>query len=275
MKALAIGGSKHIGYFTATRLLEKGWKVTFLLRNPSVFDKDEVIKQHIEQGNAKLVKGDALIRDDVKHAWDEAISFDNQPVDLLVFTVGTMPNFRLTKGFVIDPPNLCTACLMNAICTMPQPTKVITVSAIGIVHASYASLPWIYKPLYSFLIHAPHVDKMGMERLAAYCTGREWSADDPEPTEEIMGPGEWTGRDGLPGKGALKDIVVVRPSLLTDGACYAETAPSSKKKKPYRVSDGEISGAYTISRKDVAHFIVEDVIQRWEEYRGKCISVTY
>jgi hypothetical protein len=69
-------------------LTEKDWKVTFLLRNPSVFDKDEVIKQHIDQGTAKLVKGDALIHDDVKRAWDEAISLDNQPVDLLVFTVG-------------------------------------------------------------------------------------------------------------------------------------------------------------------------------------------
>jgi hypothetical protein len=163
---------------------------------------------------------------------------------------------------------------MNAICTMPQPTRVVTLSAIGVVHASYVALPLIYKPLYSYVIHAPHVDKMGVERLAAHCTGREWSADDPEPTKEIMGSGEWTGREGLPEKGGLKDVVVVRPTILTDGACYAETA-ASKEKKPYRVSDGEITCAYTISRKDVAHFIVEDLIPRWEEYRGKCISLAY
>jgi NAD(P)-dependent dehydrogenase (short-subunit alcohol dehydrogenase family) len=111
MKALVIGGSRNIGYFTAVRLLgehtngpsiviftasasqiEKGWNVIFLLRNPSVFDNDEVIKRHIEQGTASLVKGDALISDDVKRAWDETVRSDSQAVDLLVFTVG-QPRF--------------------------------------------------------------------------------------------------------------------------------------------------------------------------------------
>ena len=89
-----------------------------------------------------------------------------------------------------------------------------------------------------------------------------------------MGPGDWTERAGFPKKGGLKDIVVVRPALLTDGGCYAEKA-LPQNKTPYRVSDGELSGAYTVSRRDVAHFIVEDLLPRWEECKGKCISIAY
>jgi hypothetical protein len=62
--------------------------VTFLLRTPSVFDKDELVKPFVESGKARLIKGDALIRDDVRHAWDEAASGDDESVELLVFTVG-------------------------------------------------------------------------------------------------------------------------------------------------------------------------------------------
>lgn len=60
--------------------------MTFLLRNLSVFDKDETIQKYIKAGNAHLVKGDALVEQDVQQAWQEASKHGN--VDLVLFTVG-------------------------------------------------------------------------------------------------------------------------------------------------------------------------------------------
>jgi len=65
-----------------------GATVTFLLRSPSVFDNDEVIQEHVKSGKARLVKGDALVKDDVKRAWDEGAAGEGKPVDLLLCTVG-------------------------------------------------------------------------------------------------------------------------------------------------------------------------------------------
>lgn len=83
-------------------------------------------------------------------------------------------------------------------------------------------------------------------------------------------------KEGLPETGTLKSVVVIRPALLTDGDCKGDkTAGKDKKgKEPYRVEEGDISG-YTISRKDVAHFIVEGVLGDWKKWEGKCISLAY
>lgn len=101
---LALGASKNIGYFAAIRLLgepascvllpnfnscflaDAGATVTFLLRNPAVFDEDEAIKKAVAAGKAFLVKGDGLNQDDVARAWAEATSHGH--VDTLLFTVG-------------------------------------------------------------------------------------------------------------------------------------------------------------------------------------------
>ncbi|KAF8834785.1 hypothetical protein BDN67DRAFT_1006022 [Paxillus ammoniavirescens] len=87
-KVLVIGGSRNIGYLSSIRLLDSGATVTFLLRKVEVFDGNETIQKYVEQGKARLVQGDALIKDDVQRAWDEAAKGDDKPVDLLLFTVG-------------------------------------------------------------------------------------------------------------------------------------------------------------------------------------------
>ena len=103
--------------------------------------------------------------------------------------------------------------------------------------------------------------------------GREWPNDVPEPAEDIMGP-DWANREGLPKFGTFSNVLIVRPALLTDGECVADKAEKSDKKKSYRVSTEEISG-YTVSRKDVAHFIVEDALKNWENYRNTIATVVY
>jgi hypothetical protein len=113
---LVLGGSRNIGYHAALRLLggflssryglllmpiimvAAGATVTFLLRSTSVFDNDEVVQGYIKSGTARLIKGDGLIKDDVKRAWEE--SGRDRPVDTVVFTVGKTIIYFRRKIFV-------------------------------------------------------------------------------------------------------------------------------------------------------------------------------
>ena len=70
-------------------MIDKGATVTFLLRNPAVFDTDEVIQPRVRSGKARLVKGDALNIEDVARGWAEAqAATDKRHVDFVLFTVG-------------------------------------------------------------------------------------------------------------------------------------------------------------------------------------------
>jgi hypothetical protein len=267
------------------RLLGHGATVTFLLRSVSVFDNDEIIKSYVSSGKARLVQGDALIAEDVANAWAKAAEGENTSgVDFVLFTVGGTGTISLRKGAIIDPPNLCTQCALNVLCTMPtfqtQP-KFIFISSIGTSKASHANLPVLLKPFYSWMLANPHADKLGSERVVHYCAGKEWV--DPEPSAELMNAGEteWQAREGLPGQGELKDWVIVRPALFTDGECKADDEGKKKGKKstaskpPYKVVDGDAGAGYTISRRDVAHFLVEGVIMNWDTWQGKIVGISY
>jgi hypothetical protein len=273
-KVLTIGGSRNIGYLSSIRLLDLGATVTFLLRSPKVFDSDETIQKYVRTGKARLIQGDALVKDDVKRAWAEAAKGDDdRPVEFLIFTVGaTTAQFVLTKGFVISPPNLVTQALLNCLETLPSPTpKIITISSSGLTRVSHKKLPLLLRPLYGYLLAAPHADKCGAEEIVAHSAGWPWDKID-SPGADIL-TGDWKAE--LPAPGTLKSIVVLRPALLTSGECRADRDPSSISKKPYRVTEGELDSSWTISRSDVAHFLVEGVVKHWDEWEGKCLSIAY
>ncbi|KIK34527.1 hypothetical protein CY34DRAFT_97833 [Suillus luteus UH-Slu-Lm8-n1] len=269
-KVLVIGGSRNIGYFSAIRLLALGATVTFLLRSPQVFDQDETIQQYIKEGKAHLVQGDALVKSDVSRAWSEAQHQDGRPADFLIFTVGGIPHFSLTKGFTVSPPNLVAQSLINVLETLPSPhPKIITISSAGLTQTSHKSLPLLLKPLYGYLLSEPHKDKCGAEEVVSHCAGWKWDARD-SPGEKILGAG-WTSR--VPSAGELKSIVVIRPALLNDGECRADT--KGKGSEAYRVKEGDLECSWAVSRKDVAHFLVEGVVRHWQEWEGKCVSIAY
>lgn len=269
-KVLVIGGSRNIGYYSAIRLLALGATVTFLLRSPHVFEQDDTIQRYIKEGKARLVQGDALVKSDIRRAWSEAQHQDARPVDFLIFTVGGTPNFSLTKGFTITPPNLVTQSLINVLETLPSPhPKIITISSAGLTHASHKSLPFLLKPVYGYLISEPHKDKCGAEEVISHSAGWEWDARD-SAGDNILGVG-WTSR--VPNTGELKSIVVIRPALLTDGECRADV--QGKGSEAYRVKEGDLERSWTVSRKDVAHFLVEVVVRHWQEWEGKCASIAY
>ncbi|KAJ7772675.1 hypothetical protein DFH07DRAFT_1057458 [Mycena maculata] len=267
LNVLAFGASRNIGYFAAVRLLEQSATVTFLLRSPSVFDGDSTIQKYVQSGHARLIKGDALDEADTRRAWSEAGT-----VDAVIFSVGTYPSsFSLTKGMLINPHNLCTRCMVNVLSTMPTstsatPPKFVVVSSTGLTPAAFKALPLLLKPLYATL-GGPHRDKVGMERVIAHCAGWAWDPkNDSEPTIDLMGEG-WMERVPVPGS---LDVLVVRAGFLTDGPCKADKG----KGKGYRVSEEE-TGGYTISRKDVAHFVVDALTRRWDEFSKKRVNLTY
>lgn len=146
---------------------------------------------------------------------------------------------------------------------------------MGLGPTSHAALPFVLRSFYGFFLPGPHEDKLGSERVVAHCAGWDWDvADYGEPGDNIMGPGNWKERDGLPALGSLKNVVVVRPALLTDGECAGDKVQDGQK-EPYRVSAGELRGAWTISRSDTAHFVVDLVVNRWEEFKGKRVTIAY
>lgn len=153
--------------------------------------------------------------------------------------------------------------------TDPLP-KVITLSASGVSRSSRSQVPFLLKVLmYDYLISRPLQDKLGMERVIYHCAGWHWNPSDGEPQEDILGEG-WQKRDSLPAPGQLRNAMVLRPAALTDGECIAD----SGKAAPYRTGEGEVKG-WSVSRKDVAHFIFDAVTNHWNEYGDKQISIAY
>ena len=197
----------------------------------------------------------------------------------VVYSTGVTPHFELTKGFVIKPPNLVTRSLLNCLETLPTPhPNIIAISSSGVTHTGHQKLPLLLKPFYGYFLATSHADKCGAEEVLAYCAGWEWEAEDC-PGAEVLGR-DWKSNVELPIPGTLKDVVVVRPALMTNGVCRGdawdeEAEHESHSEGPYKVEDGDLVGRWTISRKDVAHFVVERVVRHWNYWKGKRVSVAY
>jgi NAD(P)-dependent dehydrogenase (short-subunit alcohol dehydrogenase family) len=86
MHVLLFGASRNIGYFVAQRLLAKGNTCTLLLRKPDAMESDSSMKDYIQNGSAKLVRGDALVREDVQKAVDVANA--DGKLELIFFGIG-------------------------------------------------------------------------------------------------------------------------------------------------------------------------------------------
>ena len=162
----------------------------------------------------------------------------------------------------------------NVVLSTPHP-NIIAISSSGVTRAGHQKLPLLLKPFYGYLLAVPHADKCGAEEILAYCAGWEWEAEDC-PGAEVLGR-DWKLDAELPIPATLKNVVVVRPALLTDGACRADAwkeGEHESNKGPYKFEE-DLAGRWTISRKDVAHFVVEKVVRHWDDWKGKRVSVAY
>jgi len=105
-----------------------------------------------------------------------------------------------------------------------------------------------------------------MERILAHCAG--WTWEDAAPKEKYL-PRDWQER--VPEAGSVKDILVVRGALFSDGPCKGDEKPNA-----YRaITGGDLTGTWSISRRDMAHFIVETALKDWSRWGGKVAKVAY
>lgn len=115
-----------------------------------------------------------------------------------------------------------------------------------------------------------------MELVLTRCMGQQWQ--NRQPSENIL-RSEWEKEADTPQVGSLKHVLIVRPAFLTDGKCKGDSESIKQSNKaPYRCGeDSELRGhnGYTISRKDVAHFIVEEAVPNWSRWEGKRANVGY
>lgn len=167
----------------------------------------------------------------------------------------------------MDPPDLCTSSLLNVLHTIaadPQalanPPKLVVLSSTGLTPATKRVLPLLYRPLYGWLLHNAHADKRGLEALVYHGNGKEYEPGQT-PDETIL-PANW--KEGLPPAGWLKNGVIIRAALLTNGE------PTGT----YRAAVGDFT-VWTIRRQDVGHFIAEELVKNWDEYGGNAVTIGY
>ncbi|KAG9076131.1 hypothetical protein FRC06_009685 [Ceratobasidium sp. 370] len=252
MRVLLLGASRHLGYSVALRLLSQGHICTLLLRHPEAIESDESISAYVEGGKAIIVPGDGLVEEDVQRAW-VAAKGDGQ-VDAIYFGIGGEPSFSWRKaGFVISPADLTArsiSILLSVIQSSTTPStrpKLVTITSNGLDPQSRTILPFTLKLLYAWFLRAPFADKAEQERILKRAAG-------------------WDGAEGWLGS---DNVVIVRPSILTDEECLADKKPGAYRAGP------ELKGPWTISRGDVAHFVVEKVLDKWERWSGKTWVVSY
>ena len=301
MHVLIIGASRNIGLLTALRLLgkclynighvlhllikvssAKGDTVTLLVRSPKAFDGNEEVQKFIKSGTAHIMVGDALKEDDIRRAltantYDAILSslggsalsntqLVKQEANMLC-TCSIEPVFKLPP--TIEPPNICGDAMhvfLRVMRTMPEEirsTRFIAISSSGLGRKGHEALPLVMKPLYGWFLKVPHADKLVMERLLGGAAGQpSWGEDLVQTTGEV------TEQPWL-------NAIIIRPAFLTDGDCLGDDTKRRRSgKPPYRVGE-LLPSAYTVSRKDVAHFIAEEAIPHFNNYKGRAVDVGY
>jgi putative NADH-flavin reductase len=221
VQVAVLGGSKGCSRAMVIQGLEKGQhQYRLLVRNPNNMDYIEDQKKKIT-----IIQGDAL---DAK-----AVKETVQNTDVIIYSIGSAFDMK-TRSMV--SPGLChatMAVLLEVLKNLPEnerPKRLVVVSTTGLDNMK--EVPYLFQPLYHFLLHAPHEDKKELERLVV---------DQDSP---------------------IRDWIIVRPSLLTDGKLVGK----------YRADVG-ISG-YTVSRQDVGHFLLDQCIEP-TTWINKKVVVTY
>ncbi|KAJ3046970.1 hypothetical protein HK097_000355 [Rhizophlyctis rosea] len=273
MHVVIIGASRGCGLESTLQILNvhPSAKVTLLLRRPEelspILTERGVALSDIGDDNTKrirLLKGDALNPEDVQKLFTSS-------VDVVLSTIGaTQLDFSNPVHPKIKPGSICTRATsillsaykvyIDANPALPHP-HLIVLSSNGLGSQGYQDLPLLWKPLYGWLLQDPHADKEIMEWIIfSAAKGSHPDAYVQEFGEKNASADAVAVKTGL-GSGWLKKFTVVRPAFLTDG----------KVTGTYRAGE-RVQGTYTISRKDIGHFVAERVVGK-EEWVGKAVTV--
>ncbi|KAL8701334.1 MAG: hypothetical protein Q9224_000550 [Gallowayella concinna] len=183
-------------------------------------------------------------------------STTTRTLQLIISGIGRPPIFSpnpLNPTF--DDPTVCQdaiSTILAALRTLPasSPKPVLAALSTTGISSRARDIPILMIPLYHWLLAVPHKDKLKMEALL--------QAEVTKPSQERV----------------IKDFVVVRPSLLTDGARLGTN----------KIRVGEEVGkiatpavGYTISREDVGGWMFDQLLDGHgrNKYEGKMVSITY
>ncbi|KAL7417139.1 hypothetical protein BDY24DRAFT_376818 [Mrakia frigida] len=285
MQLLLLGASRNIGHHLARLLLSEpsssNTTLTLLLRRD--LPETDALFPHIATGRVKIVKGDALVRDDVERAWVEAGA---KSCDAVVFTIGTpmdAPGFGIGLGGVTLPvANLCTLSLLNVLSVIASTPgadpKLIGLSSTGLGPEAHKRLPIAFRSLYGWLLKQAHDDKDGLEHLlhlASLHGPHPLPAPNPAPSDAIL---PLALLDSLlpqvknPGNPfSLSRVTIVRPGWLTGNPSLLTTSTV-----PAYAAEEKLWKPKCISREEVARFLFEECLGFGEkalDWDGKAVDV--
>lgn len=228
--------------------LKDGYTCRALVRTPSKLtaslDAQGVSKSSL--ANLEIVEGNAKDINSVK----ELLQTSTGMVDTVVFGVGAAPKLRLhIMPVTLDDPNLCRtamATLLSALNELKAATKprLLVISTTGITRGP-RDVPFLYIPLYHWLLHVPHIDKRVMEQLV-------WEQKDKPDAERVIG-----------------EFAIVRPTLLMDGNGVGVGNIR------YGLESSPALG-WTIDRKDVGNWLFESCVKpaKLGEFKDQAVSLT-
>ncbi|KAL8999811.1 MAG: hypothetical protein Q9188_005810 [Gyalolechia gomerana] len=175
---------------------------------------------------------------------------------LILSGIGRPPIFSPNPfSPTFDDPTVCQdaiSTILTALRTLPPSSSKPVLAALSTtgISSHARDVPILMTPLYHWLLAVPHKDKQQMEALL--------QAEVAKPAQER----------------AIKDFVIVRPSLLTDGARLG----TDKIRVGEEVGETATPAVgYTISREDVGGWMFDSLLdgQGKNKYAGKMVSITY
>ncbi|KAG9586954.1 hypothetical protein KCU77_g11789, partial [Aureobasidium melanogenum] len=228
--------------------LNDGYTCRALVRTPSkltaMLDAQAVPKSSLS--NLEIIEGNAKDINSVKKLLQTSTGI----VDTIVFGVGAAPKLRLhIMPVTLDDPNVCRtvmATLLSALNELKATTKprLLVISTTGITRGP-RDVPFLYIPLYHWLLHVPHIDKRVMEQLV-------WEQKDKSDAERV-----------------ICEFAIVRPTLLMDGKGVGVG------RIRYGLESSPALG-WKIDRKDVGDWLFEKGIKPAElgAFKNQAISLT-
>ncbi|KAI8086920.1 NADH(P)-binding-domain-containing protein [Gilbertella persicaria] len=155
VRVAVFGGSKGCSRAMVVQGLEKNQhQFKLLIRNPDTMEFTEEQKSKLT-----IVKGDALDPVTVRQTV--------QDTDVIVFSVGSAFDMKTRK---MVSPGLCydsMKVLLDVLKEMDQrPKRLVVVSTTGL--DGMKEVPYLFWPMYRYLLHDPHMDKAKMEELVDY-----------------------------------------------------------------------------------------------------------
>ncbi|KAH7406671.1 hypothetical protein DE146DRAFT_399632 [Phaeosphaeria sp. MPI-PUGE-AT-0046c] len=269
----ATGGS---GSTALAHALRDGHRCTALVRNPSRLREmlliEHSVSAEIIDKSLDIHQGDARNYQDVCEALVSPIS-PTHLVSTIWTSLGVNPVFQLSLRNPLPLPAHSASitedsmravfaaidflAIRNCITSTMNGTKPLIVIVSGTASKDvWGSVPWpwIFAPLYKWLLGAPHNEKMKMEDVVH------------------KGVGEY-----------LRAFVILRPAILTNSPERGHHSvrvgwlwgTKSEMRSEREKEPGPVVG-WSIGRKDLGLWAYENVLKGdGDEWMGKCVSLCY